>query len=47
MAPVEASNDKPAGRDGETDHDVTVPPLAVGVVVVIAIPFVRVKVLGL
>ena len=47
MAPVEASNDKPAGRDGETDHDVTVPPLVVGVVVVIAIPFVRVKVLGL
>jgi len=41
------SNDKPAGRDGETDHVVMVPPLADGVVVVIAVPFVSVKVLGL
>ena len=41
MAPVEASNDKPAGREGETDHDVIVPPFAVGVVVVMVVPFVK------
>ena len=43
MAPVEASNDKPAGREGETDHDVIVPPFAVGVIVVIAVPLVSEK----
>ena len=47
MAPVEESKDKPAGKDGETDHEVIVPPLAVGVVVVIAVPFVRVNEFGL
>ena len=47
IAPLEESNDKPAGREGETDQDVMVPPLAVGVVVVIAVPFVRVKEFGL
>ena len=47
MAPVEASNDKPAGSVGETDHDVIAPPLTVGVAVVIAVPFVSVKALGL
>ncbi len=47
MAPVEASNDKPAGSVGETDHDVIVPPLTVGVAVVIAVPFVSVNELGL
>ena len=43
MAPVEASRDKPAGSDGETDHEVTVPPLEVGVVVVMVVPLVNEK----
>ena len=47
MAPVEESSDKPAGRDGETDQDVMVPPLTVGVTVVMAVPFVSVNELGL
>ena len=47
MAPVDESSDKPAGRDGETDQDVMVPPLTVGVTVVMAVPFVSVSVLGL
>ena len=47
IAPVDESRDKPAGRDGETDHEVIVPPLEVGVVVVIAVPFVRVNEFGL
>ena len=46
-APVELSSDKPAGSEGETDHDVTVPPLTVGVVVVIAVPLVSVNEFGL
>tara|TARA_B100000965_G_C19204230_1_gene588733 strand:- start:235 stop:447 length:213 start_codon:yes stop_codon:yes gene_type:complete len=37
------SNDKPAGSVGETAHEVTVPPLEVGVVVVMVVPFVRVN----
>ena len=47
MAPVDESKDKPAGSEGETDHDVIVPPLEVGVAVVMAVPFVREKELGL
>ena len=47
MAPVEESSDKPAGSEGETDHEVTAPPLVVGVAVVIAVPLVRVNELGL
>ena len=47
MAPVEESSDSPAGREGETDHEVTVPPLELGVTVVMAVPFVSVSVLGL
>ena len=43
IAPVEVSSDKPAGSDGETDQDVTVPPDDVGVCVVIAVPFSRVR----
>jgi hypothetical protein len=39
MAPVEESRDSPAGSDGETDHEVIVPPPMVGVNVVIAVPF--------
>ena len=41
------SKDRPAGRDGETDQDVTGPPLVEGVTAVIAVPFVNVKELGL
>ena len=36
IAPVEVSNDRPVGSDGEIDQEVIVPPLAVGVIVVIA-----------
>ena len=31
IRPVEVSRVKPAGSDGETDQDVTVPPVDVGV----------------
>ena len=47
ISPVEVSKDNPAGRDGETDQDVTGPPLVDGVTAVIAVPFVRVNELGL
>ena len=47
IAPVEESKDKPAGREGETDHEVIVPPFTVGVTVVIAVPLVSVNELGL
>ena len=47
IAPVEESRESPDGSEGETDHEVMVPPLAVGVTVVIAVPFVNVKELGL
>ena len=43
MTPVEVSKAKPAGRDGETDQDTTVPPLEVGVAAVIAVPLVNVN----
>jgi len=38
---------RPAGSDGEIDQEVGVPPLAVGVTVVIATPFVKTEELGL
>ena len=47
MAPVEESMERPAGREGETDHEVTVPPVVVGVTVVIAVPLVNVNEFGL
>ena len=47
IAPVEESKDKPAGREGETDHEVIVPPFTVGVTVVIAVPLVNVNEFGL
>ena len=34
---------RPFGSDGEIDHEVTVPPLEVGVTVVIAVPLLRVN----
>ena len=42
MAPVEVSSDKPAGRDGETEYETTIPPVEVTVAVVIAVPLVSV-----
>ena len=47
MAPVEESSESPAGSDGETDQEVTGPPLTVGVTVVMAVPLVRVNEFGL
>ena len=47
MAPVEESRERPAGNDGDTDQPVMVPPLAVGVTVVMAVPLVNVKEFGL
>ena len=44
---MEESKDEPAGRPGETDHEVTVPPVIDGVTVVIAVPFVNVNEFGL
>ena len=42
MEPVEESSERPAGSEGETDHEVTVPPPDVGVMVVMAVPLVKV-----
>ena len=47
MAPVEESKERPDGSDGDTDQEVTVPPLEVGVTVVMVVPFVSVSELGL
>ena len=43
MAPVVVENDRPEGNDGEIDHEVTAPPLEVGVAVVMAVPLVKVN----
>jgi hypothetical protein len=43
IAPSVFEIERPAGSDGVTDHDVTGPPLVVGVTAVIAIPFVNVN----
>ena len=37
------SSDKPAGRDGDTEYETTVPPVEVTDSVVIAVPFVSVS----
>ena len=47
IAPVEASKDSPEGSDGETDQEVTGPPLEVGITVVMAVPLVSVNAFGL
>ena len=47
IAPVEESRDKPAGNEGEIDQEVMVPPLTVGVTVVMAVPLVSVNESGL
>ena len=43
IAPVEESRDNPAGKDGETDQEVIVPPPTVGVSVVMVVPFSKVR----
>ena len=43
IAPVEVSKERPAGSTGVIDQPVTVPPLEVGVEVVIAVSLVRVN----
>jgi len=42
MAPVEVSSERPAGSDGETEYEMTVPPVEVTVSVVMAVPLVNV-----
>ena len=43
IAPVDVSSDSPAGSDGETEYETTVPPVDVTEVVVMAVPLVKVK----
>ncbi len=43
MAPVVVSRDNPAGSDGETEYDTTLPPVEVTVSVVMAVPLVKVS----
>jgi len=43
MAPVDVSRANPAGSDGDTEYEMTVPPLDVTEVVVMAVPLVSVK----
>ena len=41
--PVDVLSDSPAGREGETEYETTVPPVDVTEVVVMAVPLVRVN----
>ena len=43
MAPVEVSRAKPAGSDGETEYEMTVPPVDATEAVVMAVPLVNVN----
>lgn len=43
IAPVEESRERPAGKDGETDQEMIVPPPTVGVSVVMVVPFSKVR----
>ena len=43
ISPVEVLKFNPDGRDGEIDQETTAPPLDVGVLGVIALPFVSVN----
>tara|TARA_B100001109_G_C18599179_1_gene351571 strand:+ start:223 stop:450 length:228 start_codon:yes stop_codon:yes gene_type:complete len=43
MAPVDVSRANPAGSDGDTEYEMTVPPLDVTEVVIMAVPLVSVK----
>ena len=42
IAPVVLDRVRPAGSEGDTDQEVTAPPVEVGETVVIAVPFVSV-----
>ena len=44
MSPVEVSSAKPAGSDGETEYETTVPPVDVTDAVVMPVPLVSVYV---
>ena len=44
IVPVELEMERPAGRDGETDHETTVPPVEVGAKALMAVPLVSVNV---
>ena len=46
MLPLVEPKERPLGRLGSISHDVTAPPLTLGVLVVIVVPFVRVSELG-
>jgi len=41
IAPVEVEKERPAGSVGEIDQEATVPPLEVGVAVVMVVPLLR------
>ena len=43
IEPVDVSRDKPAGSDGDTEYETTVPPVEVTESVVIAVPFSSVR----
>lgn len=47
IAPVDESNNNPDGNEGEIDHEVTVPPVDVGVAVVMVKLFAKERKLGL
>jgi hypothetical protein len=46
IVPVDVSSDKPAGNAGDTDQEVTAPPVEEGVTLVIADPFAMVNEFG-
>jgi len=46
MAPVEVLKERPLGKEGLISQLVTAPPLTLGVLVVIAVPFSRVMFSG-
>ena len=43
MAPVVVSRERPAGSDGETEYDTTLPPVEVTLSVVMVVPLVNVS----
>jgi hypothetical protein len=43
ISPLVVEKERPAGSDGEIDHEVTVPPLTLGVAVVMVVPLLRVN----
>ena len=43
ISPLVVENERPAGSEGEIDQEVTVPPLTLGVAVVMAVPLVKVN----